>query len=94
MENPTDWAPYSSLNCGGAFLPFLPLQQQFATRNNVGTTRTCRATAVRLARRPILSPLERLCPGVPGIVLTNSLAGPMKTGSSQALLAEKVSVSW
>jgi hypothetical protein len=35
----------------------LPLQQQFATQNIAGTTRTCRATAARLSRRPVLSPL-------------------------------------
>jgi len=28
-----------------SFLPFLPLQQQCASRNNAGPTRTCRATA-------------------------------------------------
>ena len=40
----------------------LPLQQQFATRNNVGTTKTCRATAARLSRRPVLSPLAPVEP--------------------------------
>jgi hypothetical protein len=33
-----------------AFFSFLPLQQQCATRNNAGPTRTCRATAARLSR--------------------------------------------
>jgi hypothetical protein len=40
------------------FMPIslgLPLQQQFATRNNVGTTSTCRATAARLSLRPVRS---------------------------------------
>jgi len=33
-------------------MPFLPLQQQFATQNNAGTTRTCCATAARHRMRP------------------------------------------
>src|SRR5262249_36737381 len=33
-----------------ALEPFLPLQQQFATRNNVDTTRTCHATPLWHAR--------------------------------------------
>jgi len=35
-----------------ARLPFLPLQRQFATRNNASTTRTCRATAARPSSGP------------------------------------------
>jgi len=34
-------------------LAFLRLQQQLATQNNAGTTRTCHATAARLSRRPV-----------------------------------------
>jgi hypothetical protein len=44
-------------------LPFLPVQAAIATRTNAGTTRTCCATAARLSRRPVLSPLARFCRG-------------------------------
>jgi hypothetical protein len=40
------------------------LQQQFATQNNAGNTRTCRATAAEHSRRPILSPQARLRRGI------------------------------
>jgi hypothetical protein len=44
----------------GRVLHVLPLQQQFATRNNISPTRTCRATAVRLSLRPVaLSPVGK-----------------------------------
>jgi hypothetical protein len=46
-------------------LPFLPLQQQSATRNNASTTRTCSATAAQLSRRPVLSPLAPALLGRP-----------------------------
>lgn len=59
-------------------LAFLRLQQQLATQNNAGTTRTCRATAARLSRRPGLSllatiePVSERTPSKASLEVTNS----------------------
>jgi hypothetical protein len=54
----------------------LLLQQQFATQNIAGITRTCRAAAARLSRRPI--PWRRSTHGRPPTLSAFGNAG--KTG--------------
>src|SRR6516162_10455602 len=84
-----------------ALEPFLPLQQQFATRNNVDITRTCHATPLwharaflsenswdRLTELGKADSRRRLLSPIPSSRLAGST---MKTSGPQAPLADGAS---